>query len=277
MRHEDVKNSVGLSELLSLAVSAARSAGEAVRSHVSERVAYASVRATAETKSSGTDLVTAADRESEQLIVELLLSARPHDGIVGEEGSERRGTSDIEWVIDPIDGTTNFFYRYPGFSISIAASDADGALVGVVHDPMRAETFSAARGEGAWLNGELLAAPSTVAPITEALVATGFSYSAELRRRQAQLLPDLLATVRDIRRGGSVALDLCYVAAGRLDAFYEAMPKRWDIEAGALIVAESGRVTRSVAEVLDGTPTLVAGPEGLVDELTALLLRARER
>ncbi len=206
--------------------------------------------------------------------MDFLLSSRPNDGIVGEEGGERQGTSGIEWVIDPIDGTTNFFYGYPGFSISIAASDADGALVGVVHDPMRAETFSAARGRGAWLNGEPLVAPSTVPPITEALVATGFSYSAEVRRRQAQLLPDVLATVRDIRRGGSVALDLCYVATGRLDVFYEAMPKRWDIEAGLLVIAESGRVARSVAEVLDGTPTLVTGPEGLVDELTALLRRA---
>ena len=166
-------------------------------------------------------------RKSEQLIVDLLLSSRPHDGIVGEEGGERQGTSGIEWVIDPIDGTTNFFYGIPGFSISVAASDADGAVVGVVHDPMRAETFSAVRGKGAWLNEEPLGAPSAVPPITEALVATGFSYSAELRRRQAQLLPDVLATVRDIRRSGSVALDLCYVAAGRLDAFYEALPKRW--------------------------------------------------
>ena len=240
-------------------------------------VEHASVRATVETKSSATDLVTAADRESEELIVDLLLSSRPHDGIVAEERDEQHGTSGIEWVIDPIDGTTNFFYRNPVFSISIAASDADGALVGVVHDPMRAETFSAVRGKGAWLNGEPLAAPSTVPPITEALVATGFSYSAELRRRQAQLLPDVLATVRDIRRGGSVALDLCYVAAGRLDAFYEAMPKRWDIEAGVLMIAESGRAARAVAEILDGTPTLVAGPERLLDELTALLLRAGER
>ncbi len=275
--HEDVKHSADPGELLSLAVRAAERAGEAVRAHVSGRAAHASVRATAETKSSATDLVTAADRESERLIVDVLLSSRPHDGIVGEEGGEHQGTSGIEWVIDPIDGTTNFFYGNPGFSISIAASDAEGALVGVVHDPTRAETFTSMRGKGAWLNGEPLPAPSTVPPITEALVATGFSYSAELRRRQAQLLPDVLATVRDIRRSGSVALDLCYVAAGRLDAFYEAMPKRWDIEAGALVIAESGRVTRAVAGVLDGTPTLVAGSEGVVDELTALLLRAAER
>lgn len=277
VRRQDADDPVDLSALLSLAVGAATRAGEALRAHVGGRVAHASVRATAETKSSATDLVTAADRESEQLIVDRLLSSRPHDGIVGEEGGERPGTSGIEWVIDPIDGTTNFFYGNPGFSISIAASDADGALVGVVHDPMRAETFTAVRGEGAWLNGDPLAAPSAVPPITEALVATGFSYSAELRRRQAQLLPDVLATVRDIRRSGSVALDLCYVAAGRLDAFYEAMPKRWDIEAGALVIAESGRVARSVADVLDGTPTLVAGPGGLVDELAALLLRAGGR
>ena len=275
--HEDVKHSADPGELLSLAVRAAERAGEAVRAHVSGRAAHASVRATAETKSSATDLVTAADRESERLIVDVLLSSRPHDGIVGEEGGEHQGTSGIEWVIDPIDGTTNFFYGNPGFSISIAASDAEGALVGVVHDPTRAETFTSMRGKGDWLNGEPLPAPSTVPPITEALVATGFSYSAELRRRQAQLLPDVLATVRDIRRSGRVALDLCYVAAGRLDAFYEAMPKRWDIEAGALVIAESGRVTRAVAGVLDGTPTLVAGSEGVVDELTALLLRAAER
>ena len=275
--HEDVKHSADPGELLSLAVRAAERAGEAVRAHVSGRAAHASVRATAETKSSATDLVTAADRESERLIVDVLLSSRPHDGIVGEEGGEHQGTSGIEWVIDPIDGTTNFFYGNPGFSISIAASDAEGALVGVVHDPTRAETFTSMRGKGAWLNGEPLPAPSTVPPITEALVATGFSYSAELRRRQAQLLPDVLATVRDIRRSGSVALDLCYVAAGRLDAFYEAMPQRWDIEAGVLVIGESGRVARAVAEVLDGTPTLVAGPGGLVDELTALLLRAGER
>ena len=113
VRHEDVKNAVDLSELLSLAVSAATRAGEAVRAHVVGRVAHASVRATAETKSSATDLVTAADRESEQLIVDLLLSSRPDDGIVGEEGGERQGTSGIEWVIDPIDGTTNFFYGNP--------------------------------------------------------------------------------------------------------------------------------------------------------------------
>jgi fructose-1,6-bisphosphatase/inositol monophosphatase family enzyme len=276
LRHEDVNNPADGNELLSLALRAATRAGEAVRAHVSGRAAHASLRATAVTKSSATDLVTAADRESEQLIVDLLLSARPHDGIVGEEGGERQGTSGIEWVIDPIDGTTNFFYGHPGFSLSIAASDADGALVGVVHDPMRAETFSAVRGKGAWLNGDPLAAPVTIPPITEALVGTGFSYSAELRRRQAQLLPDVLATVRDIRRGGSAALDLCYVASGRLDAFYEAMPKRWDIEAGVLVIGESGRVARAVSEVLDGTSTLVAGPEALVDELTALLLHAGE-
>jgi myo-inositol-1(or 4)-monophosphatase len=274
LHHQDVEDPVDLSELLSLAVGAATRAGAAVRAHVVGRSAHESIRATAEIKSSAVDLVTAADRESERLIVELLLSSRPNDGIIGEEGSERHGTSGIEWVIDPIDGTTNFFYRNPGFSVSIAASDADGPLIGVVHDPMLAETFTAIRGNGAWLNGEALDPPAVVTPITEALVATGFSYSAELRRRQAQLLPEVLATVRDIRRTGSVALDLCYVAAGRLDAFYEAMPKRWDIAAGLLVITESGRVAHSVDEVLRDTPTLVTGPEVLVGELTALLRRA---
>jgi myo-inositol-1(or 4)-monophosphatase len=269
-----VNNAVDPGGLLSLAVTAAHRAGKAVRAHLDGRAAHASLRASAVTKSSATDLATAADRESEQLIIDVVLAARPHDGFVGEEGGERPGSSGIEWVIDPIDGTTNFFYGNPGFTISIAASDADGAVVGVVHDPMRAETFSAVRGQGAWLNDEPLTAPSTVPPITQALVGTGFSYSSELRRRQAQLLPDVLATVRDIRRSGSVALDLCYVAAGRLDAFYEAMPRRWDIEAGVLVLAESGHVARSVAGILHDTPTLVAGTEGLVTDLTALLLRA---
>jgi myo-inositol-1(or 4)-monophosphatase len=263
-------------DLVSLAVNAATRAGEAVLAHVGGPGPDASVRATAETKSSMTDLVTVADRESEQLIVDLLLTARPHDGVVGEEGSERPGTSGIEWVIDPIDGTTNFFYGHPAFSVSIAASDMDGPLVGVVHDPTRSETFSAVRARGARLNGEPLVAPSAGPALTEALIGTGFSYSAALRRRQAQLLPDLLATVRDIRRGGSAALDLCYVAAGRLDGYYEAMPQRWDIEAGALVVTESGRVARSVPGILDGTPTLVVGPPDLVDELSALLRAAGE-
>ena len=260
--------------LLELATRAASRAGEAVVAHLRGRLAHDAVRATAESKSSTTDLVTAADRESERLIVELVRSSRPNDGFVGEEGGARPGSSGIEWVIDPIDGTTNFFYGAPGFSISVAASDAEGAVVGVVHDPLRAETFRAVRGGGAWLGHDRLAAPTAVTPIDRALVGTGFSYSATLRRRQAQLLPDVLATVRDIRRVGSVALDLCYVAAGRLDAFYEAMPQRWDVEAGVLVLSESGRVARAVPGILDGVATLVAGPEGLVEELSSLLLAA---
>ncbi len=263
--------------LLELATRAASRAGEAVMAHLRRPLARDAVRATAESKSSPTDLVTTADRESERLIVELVRSARPRDGFVGEEGGARPGSSGIEWVIDPIDGTTNFFYGLPGFSISVAASDAAGALVGVVHDPVRGETFRAVRGAGAWLGDERLAPPTVVTPIDRALVGTGFSYSAERRRRQAQLLPDVLGTVRDIRRVGSVALDLCYVAAGRLDAFYEAMPQRWDVEAGVLVLSESGRVTRAVHGILDGVATLVAGPEALVEELSSLLLAAGSR
>ena len=196
----------------------------------------------AESKSSATDLVTRADRASEELIVSRLLAQRPNDGLFAEEGSRRPGTSGLEWVIDPIDGTTNFVYGYPGFAVSIAASDAQGALIGVVHDPLRRETFTAIRGAGSFCDGKQIIARQTAPPLAEALLATGFGYGADRRGEQGELLARVLPKVRDIRRGGSAALDLCSVAVGRVDAYYEGGLGRWDREAGVLVATEAGCV-----------------------------------
>jgi myo-inositol-1(or 4)-monophosphatase len=262
-------------DLLRLATDAAHRAGRLVLDSFATGDGH--VRRGATAKSSATDLVTAADRASEELIVNRVLAARPDDGIVGEEGSHHPGRSGVVWVIDPIDGTTNFVYGYPAFSISIAASDASGAIVGVVHDPLRDETFTAVRGGGSFLNGTPLPSRPPPPPLAESLVATGFGYDADRRARQAAILSVVLPNVRDIRRGGSAALDLCAVSAGRVDAYYEAGLGRWDREAGVLIAAESGLVWRDHEGIIDGLVTLVVAPPQLMAPLTALLESARAR
>jgi myo-inositol-1(or 4)-monophosphatase len=191
------------------------------------------------TKSSATDLVTAFDRGAEATIVEGLGTARPDDAIVGEEGTKQTGTSGIEWYVDPIDGTTNFVYDLPLWSTSIAAGDADGMLAGAVYAPALGELFTATRGGGAALNGQPIRA-SDRADLGLALVATGFAYLAERRRAQAKVVADVIGSVRDIRRLGSAALDLCYVAAGRFDAYFETGLNSWDSAAGELIAVEAG-------------------------------------
>ena len=169
-------------------------------------------RTSVSTKSSGTDMVTEIDRASEQLIVDALLAARPDDGILGEEGASRPGTSGIRWVIDPLDGTTNYLYRFPAWCVSVALEDDDGGLVGVVHNPVSGETFRASRGGGAELNGAPIRVRDT-GDLGRALVATGFGYDPDVRRGQAEVLLRLLPHVRDVRRAGAAALDLCHVAA----------------------------------------------------------------
>jgi myo-inositol-1(or 4)-monophosphatase len=191
------------------------------------------------TKSTATDLVTLFDKAAEATIVEGLAAARPADGIVGEEGTRRPGSSGVEWYVDPIDGTTNFVYDLPLWSTSVAAADAAGMLVGAVYAPALGELFTATRGGGAALNGQPIAA-SDRADLALALVATGFAYAAERRRAQARVLAHLIGDVRDIRRLGSAALDLCYVAAGRFDAYYETGLNPWDSAAGELIAVEAG-------------------------------------
>ena len=192
-----------------------------------------------DTKSSPTDMVTEFDRASESLIVTGLRAARPDDGIVGEEGANVTGTSGIEWFIDPIDGTTNYLYGQPAWAVSIAAADGSGTMVGVVHASVLAETFAAVRGGGARLNGADIAVSATT-ELANALVATGFSYRAAMRAAQGALAHHVLPRVRDIRRLGSAALDLCFVACGRCDAYYEEGLNAWDSAAGALIAAEAG-------------------------------------
>jgi myo-inositol-1(or 4)-monophosphatase len=191
------------------------------------------------TKSTLTDMVTEFDEASERLIVEGIRTVRPHDAILGEEGTDSPGTSGIRWLIDPIDGTTNYLYGLPGYAVSIGAADAVGALVGVVHLPATDETFVGVRGRGATCNGEPIGC-STTDRLDQALVATGFSYVPERRTAQARRVTAIIAHVRDIRRLGAAAADLCYVAAGRFDAYYEEYLNPWDLAAGELIAREAG-------------------------------------
>ena len=186
------------------------------------------------------DLVTAVDREAERLIVETLTRAFPDHGIVAEESPPRPGRDDHRWYVDPLDGTTNFAHGYPHFAVSIALARGDTLLLGLVHDPVREETFTALRGAGARLNG----APISVSQVDEldrALVGSGFPYD---RRRHADFYlafwREVMVRAQGVRRGGSAALDLCYVASGRLDAFWEWKLHPWDTAAGRLIVEEAG-------------------------------------
>lgn len=196
----------------------------------------------ADTKSSATDMVTEFDHASERLIVDRLLAARPYDGVLGEEGAAAAGSSGVHWVIDPIDGTTNFLYGLPSWGVSIAATDALGTIVGAVFVPSSGEMFAAVRGAGATLDGVTIRAGACT-ELSSALVATGFGYEAERRRRQGARVAALLPHVRDIRRLGAASVDLCYVAAGRIDAYYEEGLGVWDFAAGELIARESGCLT----------------------------------
>ncbi len=195
------------------------------------------------TTSSAIDIATQMDQSAENLIVERIRSARPDDAIVGEEGATVTGSSGIRWVIDPLDGTVNYLYGLPGWCVSVAAKDANGSLVGVVHAPSLGMTWQAERGGGAFLNGKKIAT-SDVAELDKALIATGFSYSREVRQGQAEAIKKLIPLCRDIRRLGAAAVDLCHIASGGVDGYFEVGLKEWDLAAGALIATEAGaRVT----------------------------------
>lgn len=213
-------------------------------------------------------MVTEMDRAAEELITRRLLEARPDDAVVGEEGAAESGTSGVTWVVDPLDGTTNYLYRIPAFAVSIAAERDGQAVAGAVFNPVLHEMYAAARGEGATLNGAFLTlgdAPS----LSSALVSTGFGYDPGRRTEQARVVSALIGSVRDIRRFGSAALDLCAVAAGRCDVYFEEGTQRWDHAAGALIASEAG------ASVVADTEMTVAAHPALFDEFRALLLRCR--
>lgn len=222
-------------------------------------------RASVETKTSGTDMVTEMDRASEALIGQRLLERRPADALVGEEGVDRPGTSGVQWIVDPLDGTTNYVYGFLSFGVSVAAAFEGEVVAGAVRDPVHGETFRAVKGGGATLDGRALRMqpPPTLAT---ALVGTGFSYDSARRGRQAEALVGLLPAVRDIRRAGAAALDVCWVGAGRLDAFFEHGLQPWDWAAGALVAAEAGARTEIVGHAMH-----VAAPPHLFESLVALL------
>ncbi len=254
------------SELRALAVDLAMRAGELAnvgrrRLGVGQPVAH-------DTKSTPTDPVTEFDRAAEALIVDTLRVARPDDSIVGEEGAEHAGTSGLEWHIDPIDGTANFVYDLPAWCTSVAVVDEHGPLAGAVYVPVTDELFSAARGDGATRNGEPIRC-SSASHLSMALIGTGFNYSPTIRELQARRLAALLPQVRDVRRFGSAALDLCMVACGRLDAYFEEHLNSWDLAAGVLIASEAGAVTSNFRGGPAGSDATVATAPGLRASLLA--------
>ena len=241
-------------ELETLAIDAATRAADLLLDGLHQQ------RTAVRTKSSGTDMVTEMDQAAEALLVDVLLRARPDDGVLGEEGTDRPGTSGVRWIIDPLDGTTNYLYRHPGFGVSVAAAVDDVVVAGAVVDAVRGQVFSAAAGAGARRDGTAVAV-SGADDLATALVATGFSYDPERRRRQAGVLVEVLPRVRDIRRMGAAAVDLCSVSCGVVDAFYERGLAPWDLAAGCLIAAEAGAVVTDLAgDAPSGAFVLAAAP-----------------
>ncbi|TQK51380.1 myo-inositol-1(or 4)-monophosphatase [Streptomyces sp. SLBN-118] len=253
-----------LSELLDLALEAARRAGELLRDG---RPADLGVAAT---KSSPIDVVTEMDIAAEKLITGFLAERRPDDGFLGEEGASTTGTSGVRWVIDPLDGTVNYLYGLPTWAVSIAAERDGERVVGVVEAPMRRETYRAVLGGGAYAGDKPLRC-RPAPPLDQALVSTGFNYVAAVRSHQADVAQRLIPRLRDIRRSGSAAVDLCDVAAGRLDGFYERGLNPWDLAAGDLIAREAGALTGGrPGGPPDGDLAVAASP-GVFGPLQSLL------
>jgi myo-inositol-1(or 4)-monophosphatase len=225
------------------------------------------------TKSTRTDMVTEVDVASERLIVDGIRAARPGDGVLSEEGAARDDNSGYRWVIDPIDGTTNYLYGHPGFAVSIAVERDGVAVVGVVEDPMHCDQFTAVLGRGAYRNGTPIAV-SGETDLGSALVATGFGYEPAQRRAQAAALTRLIGAIRDVRRMGAAAVDLCSVACGRVDAYFERGLNHWDLAAGALIAAEAGAQLGAIGGGAPRAGSLVAAPPALFDGLQRLLVEA---
>lgn len=260
-------------ELVLLATSIAKEVGTEIY-----RLRTAGVQVS-DTKSSLNDIVTEADKIAERMIVERITQARPDDAIYGEEGTRQSGTSGITWVIDPIDGTVNYLYDLAAYCVSIAAcvedetafEDGRRAVAAAVYNPKTGELFYATEGAGAFLNDERIFV-SKDTPLNQALVATGFGYTAERRLEQIKLLSGVIAEIRDIRRIGTAAYDLCLLAAGRIDAYFEKGIKPWDWAAGALIAREAGAVLLGkTATELPGETMFIAGKELLALNLQELL------
>jgi len=261
-------------ELLALALSAAAEAADFL---VDERPADLVASAT---KSSPTDVVTAMDIAAERLIVAHLRRHRPDDAFLGEEGTASgpaevsdAGGARVRWVVDPIDGTVNYLRGIPAWAVSIGA-EVDGLVVaGAVLNPSAGETFTAVRGGGARRNGVLIAV-SGAAELSGALVATGFGYDRAVRAEQAEVVRVLMPEVGDIRRMGAASLDLCAVACGRVDGYYERGLKPWDLAAGGLIAAEAGARVEGLHAAPAGERLVVAAGQALFEGLHDLLVAA---
>ncbi|WP_316780657.1 inositol monophosphatase family protein [Streptomyces sasae] len=256
-------------DLLELAREAAALAGEFLRDGRPADLAVA------RTKSSPIDVVTEMDIAAEKLITDVISARRPDDGFLGEEGASTEGTSGVRWVIDPLDGTVNYLYGLPTWAVSIAAEQDGETVVGVVAAPMRGETYHAVRGGGARATGawagerELTCRPAP--PLDQALVSTGFNYVTEVRTHQAEVASRLIPLLRDIRRSGSAAIDLCDVACGRLDGYYERGLNAWDWGAGDLIAREAGARTGGRPGERPSRDLTIAGTPGVFEPLQRLL------
>jgi myo-inositol-1(or 4)-monophosphatase len=256
-------------ELLEVAVEAAKMAGGLLL----ERVRAGSEREVS-SKSTPTDLVSEADLASERAIRALLATCRPKDGFVGEEGGSEEGTSGLEWVVDPLDGTVNFLFGIPQWCVSVAVRDGTGTLAGAVYDPNRGELFTATRTGTATMSGQegvIALQGSGREEVATAMVATGLAYDAKVREAQAKVLANAIPQVRDIRRVGSAALDLCWTAAGRFDAYFERTVKPWDIAAGALVCDRAGLRVLDLPEYEDLPYGILVAPEAIAGQLLELV------
>jgi len=255
-------------KLLALAVELARLGAATARRMRAEAISDVS------TKSSATDVVTAADRAVERQVVAALRAARPHDTVLGEEygaaSAVAAGPTAVRWILDPIDGTVNYLYGLPQYAVSLAA-EVDGAVVAaVVHNAASGDEWTAVRGGGAHRDGRRLRG-STQTELSQALVATGFGYGAARRAHQAAVLARLLPQVRDIRRFGAAAIDLCFAAEGSVDAYYEKGLNAWDHAAGGLVATEAGLLVSGLSGAPPGPDLVVAAPPALFETLHDLL------
>jgi len=257
-------------ELLDIARTVALEAGELIARRRREGVEVA------DRKSSSVDVVTFADRESEQFIQSRIAELRPRDGFFGEEGADSSSQSGLTWIVDPIDGTVNYLYDIPQYAVSIAVVDGDTnpaswtQLAAAVNNPVLGELYSAATGQGAFL-GESLLQVNNETNLAHALVATGFSYTSAERAEQAAIVHRVLPEVRDMRRAGAASLDLCHVASGRLDGYWERGTKPWDFAAGTLIVREAGGVVGGLGGAPFGNDMVLATNAALFAPLEALI------
>jgi myo-inositol-1(or 4)-monophosphatase len=253
--------------LLELAVEVAREAGQLITQQRPQDLGVSA------TKTSPTDVVTVMDTAAESLIRDRIGRLRPHDGFLGEEGGASGAARQVEWVIDPIDGTVNYLYGIPQFAVSIAVRVAGSVVAGVVHDPNRQEEFTAMLGEGARLNGQEIRVSGETDP-AQSMLLTGFSYQVATRTAQAKSVAAVLPLVRDIRRFGSAALDLCWVACGRAEAFCERGLQPWDLAAGGLLAWEAGARVGGLRGKAAGEHLVVAANPVLYDALHDLLVDA---